>query len=202
MFSFKNDALWERHLNIPYRVVKHYEEFQLWGHRKFSTQALNACAPEDITEPSVFIWFEFNLNLMAKVIHRHKLEFRIYALYAVDFLLTNDEHHRTFNKLFGDSTRPSCPVILQVRHLVDLSDDTPQIQKFREDSEANMDDIVSEFMRFGSWLDEYAGKNRMQLLATIGKLIRSDSFGTELSDDPNTLSNKFLLNLSDKLQSI
>jgi hypothetical protein len=130
------------------------------------------------------------------------LEFRLYALDAVDQLLTGGDQYRALNKLYGDSFKLYHPTVLQVRNLVDTRVNTPQTKRFREYSEENMNAISDEFIGFSRWLDEHAGKNRMQLLPRIRQLMRSVSFGTELSDDPNTLSNKFLVSLTDKLQEI
>jgi hypothetical protein len=202
MFSFQDRHLWEKHRSIPSRSLEYAERTELWGYWKYSTDLLNASDDDDLSISMDFIWFEFNLNLLAKIIHYDMLEFRLYALDAVDQLLTGGDQYRALNKLYGDSFKLYHPTVLQVRNLVDTRVNTPQTKRFREYSEENMNAISDEFIGFSRWLDEHAGKNRMQLLPRIRQLMRSVSFGTELSDDPNTLSNKFLVSLTDKLQEI
>jgi hypothetical protein len=131
MFSFQDRHLWEKHRSIPSRSLEYAERTELWGYWKYSTDLLNASDDDDLSISMDFIWFEFNLNLLAKIIHYDMLEFRLYALDAVDQLLTGGDQYRA-----------------------------------------------------------------------LKQLMRSVSFGTELSDDPNTLSNKFLVSLTDKLQEI
>ena len=68
------------------------------------------------------------------------------------------------DKLFGKADQSYWSVILQLKWLVDIPADTTHARRFHEYSIHHMDGIVDEFLAFAKWVDEYAGKQRMQII--------------------------------------
>jgi hypothetical protein len=149
---------------------------------------------EDIGHETEFIWFAFMLNLILKIIHsRH----RPYRSNVLDIIL----HHlpavkrECLYKLFAATDRGHMSLILQLKVLVDVPKKSEPEHMYHDISRAAMPAIVGEFLRFASWIESHAGKDRMGLIHGIRVDSHCGGYDRELSTDESKLSNHFLQTL-------
>ena len=198
MFTFKDSDLWKMHADLPH-VQKPYDcRTMLWGHKYYGRDAIDACSVCELERQADVIWFEFILNLLSKCIHAYGFGYRPYANHMISYYFY-DGVGNPLDKLFGKADQSYWPVILQLKWLVDIPADTTHARRFHEYSIHHMDGIVDEFLAFAKWVDEYAGKQRMQIIPLIREKVMQGGFGTELSDDPYTLSGRFMVTLKEKI---
>jgi hypothetical protein len=188
---------WHRHFNLQYK--KRYKA-NLWGNKHWPVKFL---ATEKEIVPIDFIWFEFHINFLSKLIHFCSP----FHYYFIDnYLGMKFQSSNGLSLLFGN-VKDRKASILSTKYLVDFPEKYfhPEnefyivAKNFREQSLANMDQCVTAFLEMAEELDRQACMGDLKIRELLLSKIDDQDLLDEFSLEEDSCSNIFLQTLKTRL---
>lgn len=192
MVSFNSEAHWLYQYNMEKDSI-YSTSLYIWGDKKAGYRLL-------VTKESMpgffnadHLWFEFNINLMAKYIYTYHRSMRVYVIEQVAYHVSS-VNHLPFKILFGNKSG-WVPQILPIRYLTDFKDKENQLEWYRQRSVDEMGEVVQDFINFSDWISNAIPGGRLPLTSELRRHVLQGSFDRELLSPEAPLSSLYLSTL-------
>lgn len=169
----------------------------IWGNHKAGYHQLIAKGGMPGFFNADHLWFEFNINLMAKYVYTYHRSMRVYVIHQVAHHVSA-VNHMPFQILFGNISGWA-PHILPIRYLTDFKGKENEVEWYRQRSVEEMGEVVQDLINFSDWISNAIPGGRLALTSELRQHVLQGSFDRELLSPDAPLSSLYLSTLKSKL---